>query len=108
MNNPDKLDRILRRDAAGEDIADAGFTARVMNALPASAPRHRLGLDPLLVLGSAAAGSLLAVAFAPADANVVQGAIDLFYSHTLTPAAYASIGLSAVLFVSALLLAKES
>ncbi len=34
MNNPDKLDRILRRDAAGEGIADAAFTARVMAAVP--------------------------------------------------------------------------
>jgi hypothetical protein len=108
MNNPDKLDRILRRDAAGDDIPDSGFTARVMGALPARAPRRRPGLDPVLILVSACVGSLLAVVFAPADANVVQGVIDLFHSHTLTPAAYASIGLSAVLFVSALLLARES
>jgi hypothetical protein len=108
MNTQDKLDRILRRDAAIEGIADAGFAARVMDALPMPLPRRRAGLDPLLVLGSAALGSLLAVAFAPANANVVQGVIDLFRHHALTPAAYASIGLSAVLFVSALLLAKES
>ncbi len=48
-------------------------------------------------MGSATLGSLLAVAFAPADANVVQGVIDLFHNHVLTPAAYASIGLSAAL-----------
>jgi hypothetical protein len=103
----DKLDRILRRDA-GEDIADAGFVARVMHTLPARAPRRRAGLDPLLILGSATVGSILAAAFAPADTNVVQGVIDLFHRHALTPAAYASIGLSAVLFISALLLARES
>ena len=108
MNTQDKLDRILRHDAAVEDIADAGFVARVMDALPAPLPRRRAGLDPLLVLGSATLGSVLAIAFAPADTNVVQGVIDLFHRHALTPAAYASIGLSAVLFVSALLLAKES
>jgi hypothetical protein len=108
MNTQDKLDRILRRDAASEEIADAGFSYRVMGALPARVPRRRPGLDPLLVLGSAAAGSVLAAVFAPADTNVVQGAIDLFHRHALTPAAYACMGLSAVLFVSAILLAKDN
>ncbi|HEY2629790.1 MAG TPA: hypothetical protein VGI57_11725 [Usitatibacter sp.] len=108
MNTQDKLDRILFRDASAGEIADAGFSARVMGALPARVPHRRVGLDPLLVLGSAALGSVLAVAFAPADTNVVQGVIDLFHRHALTPAAYASIGLSAILFVSAVLLAKDN
>ena len=106
MNAQDKLDRILQRDA-GEALADGGFAARVMGALPARLPRSRAGINPLLVLGSASVGSILAIAFAPADTNVVQGMIDLLHSHTLTPCAYASIGLSAVLFVSAVLLVRD-
>jgi len=107
MNATDKLDRILRRDAA-EDLADDGFTARVMAALPVAERRRRVGLDPMLVLGSAALGSLLAVAFAPAEANVLQGMIDIYQHHSLTSAAYASLGMSAILLVSALLLARDN
>jgi hypothetical protein len=107
MNATDKLDRILRRDAA-DGIADDNFTTRVMASLPAVQPRRRAGLDPMLVLGSAALGSLLAVAFAPTDANVLQGMIDIYQHHSLTPAAYVSIGMSAILFVSALLLARDN
>jgi hypothetical protein len=108
MNHTDKLDRILRRDAA-EELADGGFAERVMGALPPPAVRRRTtGLDPILILGSAAVGSVLAAVFAPADTNVLQGAIDLFHSHALTPSAYGCIGLSAVLFVSAILLAREN
>ena len=106
--NDDKLDRILRRDAVAEVLDDAGFTARVMGSLPARASRARNGFDPMLVLGSAALGSVLAVAFTPTEANAMQGAIDLFLHHALTPAAYTCIGLSAVLVVSAVLFAKES
>ena len=106
MNTTDKLDRILRRDAA-EEIPDAGFAARVLMELPPPRPRRAAGLDPFLVAGSAALGSLLAVVFAPSEANVVQGMIDLFQRQMLTPAAYASIGLSATLLVSAVLLARE-
>jgi hypothetical protein len=107
MNTLDKLDRILRRDAA-EAIADGGFAARVMAALPAPQPRLATGLNPVLVTGSAALGSVLAVIFAPSEANVVQGMIDLFLRQMLTPAAYASMGLAATLLVSAVLLARES
>ena len=107
MNTPDKLDRILRRDA-GEALADASFTARVLGALPPPRARSAAGLNPVLVAGSAALGSILAVIFAPSDANVVQGMIDLFQRQVLTPAAYASIGLAATLLVSAVLLAREN
>ena len=108
MSDTDKIDRILRRDAAAEPIADAGFTARVMLALPATQPRRSASLHPSLVMGSAALGSLLAIAFAPADANVLQGMFDLFQHHALTPAAYASVGLSTSLLVSAFLLARDA
>ena len=107
MNTTDKLDRILRRDAA-EEVPDAGFTAGVMASLPAPLPRRSAGLDPILVAGSAALGSLLAVLFAPSEANVVQGMIALFQRQVHTPAAYASIGLAATLLVSAVLLARET
>ncbi len=84
--------------------------ARVMGALPLPTLElgRRAGLDPMLVLGSATLGSVLAAVFAPANTNVLQGVIDLFHNHALTPAAYACIGLSAILFVSAILLAQEN
>ena len=108
MNTHDKLDRILARDAAAEETTDDGFTLRVMASLPAVEPRRYAGLRPGLILGSAALGSFLAVLFAPAKVNVLQGVIDLCQHHLLTPAAYASIGLSATLLVSALLLTRDN
>jgi len=108
MSTDDKLDRILRRDAADDDIVDGGFTARVMDALPAAGHRSRAALRPALILGSAALGGFLAVLLAPAEANVLQGMIDLCMHQALTPAAFATMGLAATLFVSALLLARDN
>ena len=104
----DKLERLLRRDGE-RALPDEGFTARVMAALPARAQTvHHAWLGPALILGSAALGSALAVVFAPAGTNVVQGFVDLALSHRLTPAALAGVGMSAALFLSAIVLVLDT
>ena len=54
------LERLLREDARAS-IADNGFTARVMGALPARAAKPGPWLRPGLVLGSTVLGGVLAV-----------------------------------------------
>src|SRR5712692_987526 len=90
----DHLDRLLREDARAV-IADDGFTARVVAALPARSAQERAWLKPALVLGSAALGGFLATAFAPSGASAVQGFIDLAQMRSLTPAALTGIAMSA-------------
>jgi hypothetical protein len=107
-NGPDKLERLLRRDASLA-LADDGFTVRVVAALPARAETiHHTWLKPALVLGSAALGSALAVAFAPAGSNVVQGFFDLAARHPNTPAAMAGLALSGTLLLCAIVLALDT
>ena len=65
------LEELLREDAR-EMLPDAGFTQRVMGALPAPVPRTRPWLTPMLVLGSTALGSVLAMAFAPQGLSIAQ------------------------------------
>ena len=104
----DALDRLLRQDAALE-IADDAFTARVMAALPparrAAAPSW---ITPVLVLGSAALGSALAVAFSPAAGSMLQGFQDLVQMRGLTQPAVAGLGISLSLLVSAVILATSA
>ena len=105
---PDKLDRLLRRDAQA-DLPDDGFTARMMGALPARAEAvHHAWLCPALILGSVALGSALATAFAPAGANVVQGFFDLASLPALTRAAVAGLAMTAALLLSAIVLALDA
>src|SRR5258708_12134104 len=103
MDGDDKLDLLLRADA-GNVISDAGFSARVLSALPPARAPARAWLKPALVLGSAALGSVLAVAFVPADAGIVQGYLDLAQLRGLTPAATSGLPLSPAPFLSAVLL----
>ena len=104
----DKLDRLLRRDAQTA-LADDGFTARVMSALPKPHDAaHPAWLSPALILGSAALGSALAIAFAPAGANVVQGFFDLATSRGLTPSAMACLATTGALLLSAIVLAIDT
>jgi hypothetical protein len=107
MNNPDRLDRLLRDDARVA-IADDGFTRRVMGALPARAPRLNPWLKPVLVLGSTALGCALAAAFAPADNNVVQGFLDLATMRGFTPAAFTGLAMAGALLISAIVLAVDT
>jgi hypothetical protein len=107
-SNPDKLERLLRRDAQLA-LPDEGFTARVMGALPTrEEATHHAWLTPALIFGSAAVGSALAVFFAPAGANVVQGFFDLALAHRLTPAALAGLAMTGVLLVSAIVLVLDT
>lgn len=104
----DRLDRLLRADAAREAIPDDGFTARVMAALPpapASVPRD--WLTPALVAGSAALGSALAVAFAPEGTGLLQGYVDLVHQRAGTPAAITSLAVMGALALSVLVLAVD-
>jgi hypothetical protein len=64
MNTPeekDPLDVLLREQ--NTYVEDGGFTARVMAALPQR--RRRAWLQPALLLGAAAIGSVLAVRWLP-------------------------------------------
>ena len=101
MNDP--LERLLRDDAR-RAIADDGFTARVLGALPAARPRIRPWLKPALVLGSAALGCILAVILSPAATSLLQGFHDVVQLK-LTPAAVSGLAMSIAFLVSAIVYA---
>jgi hypothetical protein len=107
MNDPDKLDRILRRDSQ-QPIDDGGFGTRVMAALPARAAGERTWMKSALVVGSVALGSLLAWFFAPPGAGAVQGILDLAQLRGLTPAAVTSLATGAALLFCAIVLAVSA
>ena len=100
------LGKLLRHDAHLE-LADDGFAARVIAALPARAPRERPWLKPVLVMGSAALGSALAVALSPAGSALVAGFQDLMYLRTGSQGAVAGLAICGALLLSALVLAFE-
>jgi hypothetical protein len=100
------LDKLLRHDARME-IADDGFSARVLRALPARVPKERPWLKPALVMGSAAVGSLLAVLLSPLGTALVDGFQDLMYLRTASQGAVAGIAICGALLLSALVLAFE-
>lgn len=101
------LEQLLRADAR-ETIDEAGFTRRVMGALPAPLPRRRAWLTPVLVLGSTALGSALALVFAPAGVSVAQGFIDVASMRGFTPAAVMALALGGALTAAAVLLAADA
>lgn len=102
------LDELLRDDARIE-LPDAGFSARVMGAIPAAAPaRARAWVKPVLVLGSATVGSLLAAFLSPLGGSLITGFNDMMHLRTGSPAAIASIAICGALLVSALVLATDS
>lgn len=107
MMNEDKLDRILRHDAATAAVADEDFTRRVMERLPPARHAARAWTTPALVMGSAALGSVLAMALAPVPGGVVQAALDIAQLHMLTPAALTAIGIAAAILASAVVLAAD-
>jgi hypothetical protein len=100
------LDSLLREDARTL-IADDGFAARVTGALPPPPRAAQPWLRPALVFGSAALGSVLAVAFAPAG-SVMEGFVDLVQLHALTPASIGAIAIGAALTISGLVLAFDA
>lgn len=104
----DAIDRLLKQDAARE-IADEAFTARVMGALPPSRKSTASAwITPVLVLGSAALGSALAVAFSPAGMSLLQGFQDLVQMRGMTQPAIAGLAISVSLLVSAVILATSA
>jgi hypothetical protein len=106
MSDLDKLDKLLRHDARLE-LPDDGFTMRVMGNLPSRAPGERAWLRPALVMGSALAGCVLAVALSPEAAMVVQGFEDLVRLKTGTSAAIGGLALCGALLLSGVVLAFE-
>lgn len=102
----DSIDRLLQHDARTA-LPDGGFTARVMSALPAPAS-PRSWLRPLLIFGSAALGSLLAVLLSPAAGSLLQGFQELVQLRAASPAAMTALACTAVLLVSAVILAVET
>ena len=101
------LDRQLHDDAR-VPVPDAGFSARVMAALPSRARAPRPWLKPALVFGSAALGSVLAALLAPAGGSLLQGFADIVQLRVLTPAAITAIAIAGALLASALVLAVDS
>lgn len=103
----DDIDKLLRDDARAA-LPDNGFSARVLSALPARAPSQRPWLRPALVFGSAALGSVLAIALAPAGGSLLQGFADLVQLRGFTPAAITAAAICGALLLSALVLAADS
>ncbi len=100
------LDSILRSDAR-VGLADDGFSARVMQALPRAVARERPWLRPALVMGSAALGSVLAAALSPQGAALFQGFQDLMVLRVASAPAIAGLALCGALLLSALVLAVD-
>ena len=107
MSNEDWLDRLLRDDAR-QTLPDGTFTSRVMSALPPARKGGSSWWKPVLVLGSAAVGSALAVILGPSDLSLVQGLIDLAHSRIGTPSALTGLAMSLALVVCAVVLAAET
>ena len=102
----DRLDHLLREDAR-IPLDDAGFSGRVIRALPPARPRN--WLRPALLIGATALGSLLAVLLLPAGSvGVVQGYIDLAQNRGMTQAAMAALGMGLALAISSIVLAAET
>ena len=100
------LDKLLRHDARLE-VPDEGFTQRVLGRLPARVPKERPWLRPALVMGSALAGSILAVTLSPDASFLLHGFEDLVRLKAGTSAAIAGLAVCGALVLSALVLAFE-
>jgi hypothetical protein len=106
-NGNDWIDKLLRDDATAE-LADGGFSRRVMSALPPRAQRRLGWFKPLLVVGSAVLGSVLAVALGPSDLSLIQGFVDVAHSRLGTPSAMTGLAMSLAFLVCAIVLAAET
>lgn len=101
---PDPLDGILRR--AARPLEDAGFTERVLAALPRAVPA-RARWRPWIVPVAGPVGGLLAALLDPAAAGWGAGLVDLASGQALTPASLAAWAAVATLAVTGLVLALE-
>ena len=107
MNPEDRLDELLREDGS-QALPDGTFSSRVRAALPPARKHDSLWWKPVLILGSAAVGSALAVILGPSDLSLVQGFIDLAHSRIGTPSALTGLAMSLALVVCAVVLAAET
>jgi hypothetical protein len=101
------IDRLLRDDARAP-LPDDGFTRRVLARLPAPAAATHPWLRPVLVLGSAALGSALAVLLAPGGVPLLEGFADLVQMRGFTPAAVTGLAMAGALGACALVLLVEA
>ena len=96
------LDTLLRRDAR-ELPADAGFSQRVLRALPPRPLASRRWWKPLLVMGSAVVGSALAALLSPQ----LESPVAALAAGHLSSGAIASLAIGGALLLSGLVLAFD-
>ena len=104
--NDDWLDRQLREDAR-RPLDDAGFTGRVLAALPVPRMAPYPWLRTWLIVGSTALGGLLAALFAPIGPLVIDGVGQLVNFRGVTPGLTATVAMTVVLAVSGYVLATD-
>jgi hypothetical protein len=104
--NDDWMDRQLHEDAR-RPLDDAGFTSRVLAALPPAHVAPYPWLKTWLVVGSTALGGLLAALFAPIGPLVLEGVTQLVNFRGMTPSFTAMLAMTVVLAVSGYVLATE-
>jgi hypothetical protein len=93
MNN-DWLEDALKHD--DRYIDDAGFTARVVAALPVR--RKRAWLRPAIIGGAALAGLALAFAFMPVGDYLVAGFVQLFRARSFSAIPVLPVAIIALFF----------
>ena len=106
MDTNDRLDRMLRDDAA-RMLRDDGFTPRLLAELPPARAARMSWWKPALILGSTLLGSALAMMFAPEGNSLVRGFVDITHSRVMTSAALTGLATCAALLISALVLAAD-
>ena len=106
MNTNDWIEKLLREDAS-RPLPDGGFSRRVVDALPVRHSRAAW-LKPVLVIGSAALGSVLAFTLGPSDLSLIQGFVDLAHSRIGTPSALTGLAMTLTFLVCAVVLASET
>lgn len=104
--NDDWLDRKLREDAAMA-IDDAGFTHRVVQALPLPLVAPYPWLKTGLIVGSTALGGVLATLLGPIGPMIVEGLGELIHFRGFTPAIGVVIAMTSVLAVAGFVLVAE-
>ena len=103
----DWLDRWLREDARRE-IAEEGFTERVLCRLPpAPAAVPMAWVRPALIVGSTALGGALAALLSPVGPMVIDGLLQLGHFRGFTTEASAALAMAAILAVAGYILLED-
>jgi hypothetical protein len=100
------LDELLRQDAA-DGMDDGGFTLRVLSALPPRRANGRAWLRPVLVMGSAVVGSLLAMVLSPQLESPVAAITSWLASGQLSAGGIATLAIGFTLLLSAVVFAAS-